>query len=116
MMTRTERQNVEVEITNFKSYLKGVEKELPKNKLVYDLTVIFFRKILGYHIAPIYINSSSNRNVTLLFKWQAYILNELEVFDEASFERINENYHDVDTIPLEDLRSYIRKITGRIEK
>ncbi|MFV0572079.1 MAG: hypothetical protein ACK5M1_06580 [Xanthomarina gelatinilytica] len=116
MLTREERQNVEIEITNFQMYLKDIGKEVPNNKLVYDHTVIFFRKVLGYHVAPIYINPSPNRNASLLIEWQAYILNELEAFDEDSFKRISENYHDVDKMPLEGLKSYIREITGSIEK
>ena len=115
-MTREERQDVDVEITKFQIYLKEIEKPLPSNKLIYDHTVIFFRKILGYHVAPIYFNPSPNRYASLLFMWQVYILNELEIFDEESFKRINENYHDKEQMSLEGLKTYIKEMTKPLEK
>ena len=113
MLTKEERQDVDVEITKFQIYLKEIGKELPSNKLVYDHTVIFFRKILGYHVAPIFYNPSPNRYASLLWMWQKYILNELEVFDEDSFKNINENYHDVNQMSLQGFKLYIKEMTDK---
>ena len=97
-------------------YLKDLGKELPRNKLIYDHTVIFFRKILGYHVASIFYNPSLNRYASLLSMWQPYVLNELEVFDDESFKTINENYHEVNQMSLKDLKLYIEEITKTIKK
>lgn len=111
MLSREERQDIDIEITKFQMYLKEIGKVLPSNRLIHDHTVIFFRKILGYHVAPIYFNPTQNRYGSLLFMWQIYILNELEAFDEESFKTINENYHDVNQKSLKDLKLYITEMT-----
>ena len=116
MLLKEERQEVDIEITKFQVYLKDIGKELPRNKLIYDHTVIFFRKILGYHVAPIYFNPSPNRYASLLHMWQVYVLNELAFFDEESFKTINENYHDVNQMSLQNLKLYIEEITKTIKK
>ena len=116
MLSREESQDVEVEITKFQMYLKEIGKEFPRNKLIYDHTVIFFRKILGYHVAPIFFNPSLNRYASLLHMWQPYIVNELEVFDKDSFRTINENYDSMNQISLKDLELYIKEMTKSIEK
>ncbi len=116
MLSKKERQDVEVEITKFQMYLNNIGKKFPSNKLIYDHTFIFLRKILGYHNAPIYFNPSPNRYASLLFMWQVYILNELDIFDEDSFNMMNKNNNDVTQMSLQNLNLYIKEITKPIEK
>ncbi len=111
MLSREERQDVEVEITKFQMYLNDIDKKLPSNKLVYDHTFLFFQKILGYHNAPIFFNPSPNKYASLLFMWQPYVLNELDIFDEDSFQNINKENDDVYQISLADIKSYIKSMT-----
>jgi hypothetical protein len=106
---------VEVEVTKFQMYLKDIGKKLPSNKLVYDHTFLFLQRILGYHNAPIYFNPPANRFASLLFMWQPYILNELELFDEESFEKINKDNGDIKQPSLKELRIYIENMTSKIQ-
>nr|WP_303318941.1 hypothetical protein [Flavivirga sp. MEBiC07777] len=92
-----------------------MEKSYLAEKLIYDHTVIFFRKILGYHNAPIYFNPTPNRYASLLYMWQVYVLNELSVFDEDSFKKINEENNDIKQPSLNELKLYIENITKPTE-
>ena len=116
MLTKEEQSNVEIEIIKLRMHMDSIGKELPSGKLIYDHTIIFFRKILGYHNAPIFFNPTPDRYASLLSMWQIYILNELSILNEDSFRKITKENNEIEPPSLNDLKLYIEDITKPANK